>query len=56
MNQRLTTRWLAKIVLAVPLLSFLAFWGWRHAVDNIGTVIAADSPQGPASEIGRAHV
>ncbi|MFM7594233.1 MAG: tyrosine-protein phosphatase [Isosphaeraceae bacterium] len=53
MNQRLTTRWLAKVVLAVPLLSFLAFWGWRHAVDNIGTVIAADSPQGPASAVFR---
>lgn len=53
MNQRLTMRWLARLILAAPLLSFLVFWAWRHAVDNVGTVIAADSPQGPASSVYR---
>lgn len=53
MNRRLTMRWLARLILAAPLLSFLVFWGWRHAVDNVGTVIPADSPLGPASAVYR---
>lgn len=49
MRQWLTTRWAARIILGLLVVSVGSFWAWRHAVDNFGIVLSVDdihSPQG----------
>jgi undecaprenyl-diphosphatase len=53
MNRRPSTRFLARAIVALPVLSFLAFWGWRHWVDNTGTVIPPATANGPSAAVYR---
>lgn len=53
MRRRLMTRWVARIILGLFIISTGSFWAWRHAVDNVGTVLSVENIHGTQGVVYR---